>query len=212
LKLARTKEWRESHGLTQRELAAAAGVGEVTVARVETGASVSPPTARKLAEVLDVSVADLLERPPVPLAEASQETGHTEAEVEEEQRPDDEVTRRRIYSGLAEARALLLESTAELWDRLLDRGEDNVDTLRLIEHVTTKEIINHAIDEEEIKELCAPEQRDQLERAEQRLLEADRRVSQAIEAKLPSREIDKRRAARAERQAKFPHLGIPKLA
>jgi transcriptional regulator with XRE-family HTH domain len=212
LKLARTKEWRESHGLTQRELAAAAGVGEVTVARVETGASVSPPTARKLAEVLDVSVADLLERPPVPLAEASQETGHTEAEVEEEQRPDDEVTRRRIYSGLAEARALLLESTAELWDRLLDRGEDNVDTLRLIEHVTTKEIINHAIDEEEIKERCAPEQRDQLERAEQRLVEADRRVSQAIEAKLPSREIDKRRAARAERQARFPHLGIPKLA
>ena len=212
MKLARTKEWRESHGLTQRELAAAAGVGEVTVARVETGASVSPPTARKLAEVLDVSVADLLERPPVPLAVASQETGHTEAEVEEEQRPDDEVTRRRFYSGLAEARALLLESTAELWDRLLDRGEDNVDTLRQIEHVTTKEIINHAIDEEEIKERCAPEQRDQLERAEQRLLEADRRVSQAIEAKLPSREIDKRRAARAERQAKFPHLGIPKLA
>jgi transcriptional regulator with XRE-family HTH domain len=212
LKLARTKEWRESHGLTQRELAAAAGVGEVTVARVETWASVSPPTARKLAEVLDVSVADLLERPPVPLAEASQETGHTEAEVEEEQRPDDEVTRRRIYSGLAEARALLLESTAELWDRLLDRGEDNVDTLRLIEHVTTKEIINHAIDEEEIKERCAPEQRDQLERAEQRLLEADRRVSQAIEAKLPSREIDKRRAARAEHQAKFQHLGIAKLA
>jgi transcriptional regulator with XRE-family HTH domain len=211
LKLARTKEWRESHGLTQRELAAAAGVGEVTVARVETGASVSPPTARKLAEVLDVSVADLLERPPVPLAEASQETGHTEAEVEDEQRPDDEVTRRRIYSGLAEARALLLESTAELWDRLLDRGEDNVDTLRLIEHVTTKEIINHAFDEEEIKELCAPEQRDQLERAEQRLVEADRRVSRAIDAKLPSLEIDKRRAARAERQAMFERLNSPEV-
>ena len=212
MKLARTKEWRESHGLTQRELAAAAGVGEVTVARVETGASVSPPTARKLAEALDVSVADLLERPPVPLAEASQETGHTEAEVEEEQRPDDEVTRRRIYSGLAEARALLLESTAELWDRLLDRGEDNVDTLRLIEHVTTKEIINHAIDEEEIKERCAPEQRDQLERAEQRLVEADRRVSRAIDAKLPSLEIDKRRAARAKRQATLRRLGITNLA
>ena len=212
MKLARTKEWRESHGLTQRELAAEAGVGEVTVARVETGASVSPSTARKIAEALGVAVADLLERPPVPLAEASQETGHKEAEVEEEQRPDDEVTRRRIYSGLAAERALLLESTAELWDRLLDRGEDNVDTLRLIEHVTIKEIINHAIDEEEIKERCAPEQRDQLERAEQRLLEADRRVSRAIDAKLPSLEIDKRRAARAERQAMFEHLGIPKLA
>jgi transcriptional regulator with XRE-family HTH domain len=125
---------------------------------------------------------------------------------------DDEVTRRRIYTGLAAERAGLLESTAELWDKLLDLVEHDVDTLRLIEHVTTKEIINHAIDEEEIKELCAPEQRDQLERAEQRLVEADRRVSRAIDAKLPSLEIDKRRAARAERQAMFEHLGIPKLA
>jgi transcriptional regulator with XRE-family HTH domain len=75
VKLARTKEWRESHGLTQRELAAQAGVGEVTVARIETGASVSPPTARKIAATLGVAVADLLERPPVPLAETRQEPG-----------------------------------------------------------------------------------------------------------------------------------------
>jgi transcriptional regulator with XRE-family HTH domain len=75
LKLARTREWRESHGLTQRELAAEAGVGEVTVARIETGASVTPPTARKIAQALGVRVADLLERPPVPLDEAPQETG-----------------------------------------------------------------------------------------------------------------------------------------
>jgi hypothetical protein len=133
-------------------------------------------------------------------------------EAGEERHPNDEVTQRRMYSGHASERAGLLESMAELWDRLLDRGEDNVDTLRLIEHVTIREVINHAIDEEEIKERCAPEQRDQLDRAEQRLLEADRRVSQAIEAKLPSREIDERRAARAEHQAKFQHLGIAKLA
>lgn len=75
MKLARTKEWRESHGLTQRELAAEAGVGEVTVARIESGASVTPPTARKVADALGVSVADLLERPPVPLGEAPQEAG-----------------------------------------------------------------------------------------------------------------------------------------
>ena len=74
MKLARTREWRESHGLTQRELAAEAGVGEVTVARIETGASVTPPTARKIAEALGVAVVDLLERPLVPLAEAP-ETG-----------------------------------------------------------------------------------------------------------------------------------------
>jgi transcriptional regulator with XRE-family HTH domain len=70
LKLARTKEWRESLGLTQRGLAAEAGVGEVTVARIETGASVTPSTARKIAGALGVAVADLLERPPVPLAKA----------------------------------------------------------------------------------------------------------------------------------------------
>jgi transcriptional regulator with XRE-family HTH domain len=79
LKLARTREWRESHGLTQRELASEAGVGEVTVARIETGASVTPPTARKIAEALGVSVADLLERPPVPLAEAPDQ-GHSAPE------------------------------------------------------------------------------------------------------------------------------------
>jgi len=86
LKLARTKEWRESHGLTQRELAAEAGVGEVTVARVETGASVTPPTARKIAEALGVAVADLLERPPVPLAEAPQGTGPSDKGADEERR------------------------------------------------------------------------------------------------------------------------------
>jgi transcriptional regulator with XRE-family HTH domain len=211
----RIRSLRTARGLSQEEVARRTGIGLKSYGDLERGRTRDPhySTLRGVARALGVRVEELLEEPALAgKAEASQETGHTEAEVGEEQRPDDEVTRRRIYSGLAEARALLLESTAELWDRLLDRGEDNVDTLRLIEHVTTKEIINHAIDEEEIKERCAPEQRDQLERAEQRLLEADRRVSQAIEAKLPSREIDKRRAARAERQAKFPHLGIPKLA
>jgi transcriptional regulator with XRE-family HTH domain len=70
LKLARTKVWRESVGLTQRGLADEADVGEVTVARIETGASVTPSTARKVAGALGVAVADLLERPPVPLAKA----------------------------------------------------------------------------------------------------------------------------------------------
>jgi transcriptional regulator with XRE-family HTH domain len=204
---------RAERGITLQEAEELTGVTRETLGALEHGQrGAYTNTLQKIADGYGTTVGELLEeRPPVPLAEASQETGHTEAEVEEEQRPDDEVTRRRIYSGLAEARALLLESTAELWDRLLDRGEDNVDTLRLIEHVTTKEIINHAIDEEEIKELCAPEQRDQLERAEQRLVEADRRVSRAIDAKLPSLEIDKRRAARAERQAMFERLNSPEV-
>jgi transcriptional regulator with XRE-family HTH domain len=207
---------RAERGITLQEAEELTGVTRETLGALEHGQrGAYTNTLQKIADGYGTTVGELLEeRPPVPLADAP-ETGPEKQLPEEagvERHPNDEVTRRRFYSGLAEARALLLESTAELWDRLLDRGEDNVDTLRLIEHVTTKEIINHALDEEEIKELCAPEQRDQLERAEQRLVEADRRVSRAIDAKLPSLEIDKRRAARAERQAMFEHLGIPKLA
>ncbi len=46
------------------------GVAEHTISRIEHGAPLRPTTARKLADALDVSVADLMESPPVPLAEA----------------------------------------------------------------------------------------------------------------------------------------------
>jgi transcriptional regulator with XRE-family HTH domain len=211
----RVREAREALGMQRTVLARRVGVAENTIYRIETAKRTpSVELLEKIARELRTEPADLFKEP-VPLGEASQETEpekRLSEEAGEERHPDDEVTRRRIYTGLAAERASLLESMAELWDRLLDRGEHDIDTLRQIEHVTLTEIINHAIDEEEIKEGCAPEQRDQLARSEQRLLEADRRVSRAIEAKLPTSEIDKWRAARAERQAKFPHLGIPKLA
>jgi len=69
MKLARLKEWRESHGLTQKELAAAARASEWTVARAEAGEEVRPNTARRLAEGMEVTVSDLLEEPPIPLGE-----------------------------------------------------------------------------------------------------------------------------------------------
>jgi transcriptional regulator with XRE-family HTH domain len=211
----RVREAREALGMQRTVLARRVGVAENTIYRIETAKRTpSVELLEKIARELRTEPADLFKEP-VPLGEASQETGpekRLSEEAGEKRHPDDEVTRRRIYRGLAAERASLLESMAELWDRLLDRGEHDIDTLRQIEHVTLKEIINHAIDEEEIKEGCAPEQRDQLARSEQRLLEADRRVSRAIEAKLPTSEIDKWRAARAEQQAQFQHLGIAKLA
>jgi transcriptional regulator with XRE-family HTH domain len=213
----RVRDLRNAQHLSQIELAARAGVARNTLNRIENGHLMpTAPVIEHLAEALSVAPGALFEEPALAGKDKAPRKAGPEKqlpeEAGEERRPDDEVTQRRIYTGIAAERARLLESIAELWDRLLDGGERDVDTLRQIEHVTLEEIINHAFDEEEIKERCAPEQRDQLERAEQRLLEADRRVSRAIEAKLPSSEIDKWRAARAEQQARFQHLGIAKLA
>jgi len=70
MKLPRLREWRESQGLTQRELAARADVSDAVVPRIERGDATRPNTARKLASALDIEVADLMESPPVPLAKA----------------------------------------------------------------------------------------------------------------------------------------------
>jgi transcriptional regulator with XRE-family HTH domain len=115
MKLARLKEWRESHGLTQKELAAAARASEWTVARAEAGEEVRPTTARRLAEVMEVTVADLLERPPVPLAEAS-ETRLTEDEAEEERRviPQSAANLKRYIKDMKELKELREAEMEEL--------------------------------------------------------------------------------------------------
>jgi transcriptional regulator with XRE-family HTH domain len=55
LKAARLRK-----AMTQAELAAASGVSRVTLARIETGGSAAPSTARKLAAALDVEPRDLM--------------------------------------------------------------------------------------------------------------------------------------------------------
>jgi transcriptional regulator with XRE-family HTH domain len=75
MKLERLKEWRESRGMTQKELAAEARASEYTIARAEAGATVRPNTARRLAEGIGVAVADLLESPPTPAGKVSAPTG-----------------------------------------------------------------------------------------------------------------------------------------
>lgn len=54
MKLPKLKETRERRALSQMELALAAGVSRPTIARIETGASAYPSTARKLATTLRV--------------------------------------------------------------------------------------------------------------------------------------------------------------
>jgi transcriptional regulator with XRE-family HTH domain len=70
MKLARLREWREARGRTQKELAAEAQASEWTITRAEADEEVRANTARRLAEVLGVTVADLMEAPPTPLARA----------------------------------------------------------------------------------------------------------------------------------------------
>ena len=68
MKTPRLREWRESKGETQLTLSERSGVAEHTISRIEHGAELRPTTARKLADALDVEVADLMESPPAPLS------------------------------------------------------------------------------------------------------------------------------------------------
>jgi|SRR5215217_9006674 len=68
---------RRLRGLSQRELAEKAGVSPATVYELEVGKRPTPrpSTLRKLAEALEVEIADLLGEPAVPLAKAPRGAG-----------------------------------------------------------------------------------------------------------------------------------------
>ena len=59
MQIPRLAKWRELQGWTQKDLAHESGVSARSIAGYETGASVRPRTARKLAEALGVEVIDL---------------------------------------------------------------------------------------------------------------------------------------------------------
>ncbi len=60
------RQWREYRGLTQRELAAESGVSPRSIAGYEAGAGARPNTARKLAQALNIEVADFFREPVTP--------------------------------------------------------------------------------------------------------------------------------------------------
>ncbi|MDE3074908.1 MAG: helix-turn-helix transcriptional regulator [Chloroflexota bacterium] len=61
VRLPKLRQARQHRLLTQHELADRAGVHRVTVAEIELGKGASSRTVRKLAEVLDVSPAELMD-------------------------------------------------------------------------------------------------------------------------------------------------------
>jgi transcriptional regulator with XRE-family HTH domain len=65
------REFRRQKGWSQKDLADASGVGQDTISGIERGQhEPRPSTLRKLAEALDVEVADFFREPAVPLGEA----------------------------------------------------------------------------------------------------------------------------------------------
>jgi transcriptional regulator with XRE-family HTH domain len=109
----RLREWREAQGETQKELAERSGVAEHTISRVENGAGLTPPTARKLAGALGISVVDLLESPPSPLAGAP--SGRRPSPKEET----------KTGAGLED----VLEAWVEGWVDYLDRDAERLEEL-----------------------------------------------------------------------------------
>ncbi len=60
MEVARLKHWRRRRALSQKELAEKSGVGQATIARIETGHGARPATVRALAAALEVSIEELL--------------------------------------------------------------------------------------------------------------------------------------------------------
>ena len=119
MKTPRLREWRETMGETQATLGERSGVAEHTISRIEHGASLRPTTARKLADALGVAVADLMERPPVPLGDAPQGTGS----LHHVRRPHDSIE----VSDEVEKASVRLEKVRQILDAR-DAGKlDDVD-------------------------------------------------------------------------------------
>ena len=74
------KEIRRRKGWSQKNLAEESGVGQDTISGIESGRhEPRPSTLRKLADALDVEVADFFREPAVPFVEAPREAGRLSA-------------------------------------------------------------------------------------------------------------------------------------
>ena len=74
------KEIRRRKGWSQKDLAEESGVGQDTISGIESGRhEPRPSTLRKLADALDVEVADFFREPAIPLDEAPREAGRLSA-------------------------------------------------------------------------------------------------------------------------------------
>ena len=79
------KEIRRRKGWSQKDLAEESGVGQDTISGIESGRhEPRPSTLRKLADALDVEVADFFREPAVPLADAPRGAGQAQTSTVDE--------------------------------------------------------------------------------------------------------------------------------
>lgn len=111
----RVRGRRERLGLTLAMLARKAGTSKNTILSAEHGADIRPTTARKIAEALDVEIADLLGEAESPLGEAppSQEKLFNNGVLEEEERREDEGLAVALITAVAEDGERLEEDLKE---------------------------------------------------------------------------------------------------
>jgi putative transcriptional regulator len=124
LRLPRLKEVRELHGWSQKKLAEESGVSRDSISNYETGhRDAWPATAKKLADALDVEIADLLEPAQELSASGKGEAPATGQTYEE----SIEQTERRLYGYPVIARGW--NRFAERWSQRLEAGDFDEDVL-----------------------------------------------------------------------------------
>jgi transcriptional regulator with XRE-family HTH domain len=105
---------RAERGLTLREAASLTGVAKETISDIERGLRhPHDPTLAKIAKGYGVPVGDLLEEP-VPLAEASEETGRLEEERLEADSPKDRQQWERVLASVRERQREVEAKVGEL--------------------------------------------------------------------------------------------------
>jgi transcriptional regulator with XRE-family HTH domain len=129
------KEIRRRKGWSQKDLAEESGVGQDTISGIESGRhEPRPSTLRKLADALDVEVADFFREPAVPLAEAPRGAGHAVVAVGATPEEAAEKLEQQLYAPAKIAQGW--HRLAQRWEERLERGdfdarslEDFIDTL-----------------------------------------------------------------------------------
>jgi transcriptional regulator with XRE-family HTH domain len=114
------REFRRRRGWSQKDLADESGVGQDTISGIESGRhEPRPSTLRKLAEALDVEVADFFREPALPLAEAPKEAGPSHSEAVSEKAIEEYNQRRYGPSIIAQG----WDRLAERWTQRLKKGD-----------------------------------------------------------------------------------------